>query len=133
MIPIAFSALLSGYLFYAHEYEKPSYWIALYSAFGKNVWGLFGATIITGIAVNTGCECELWFLTWVSNNKMCAYFNRGIERDSTAAHIPNIGPSHIWSLSYSSGCDTHIIWKYTSARLWIGFQNRKLFTHPEQF
>lgn len=57
MIPIAFSALLSGFIFYAHEYEKPSYWIAIYSAFGKNVWGLFGATVITGIAVNTGCEC----------------------------------------------------------------------------
>lgn len=62
MIPIAFSALLSGYLFYAHEYEKPSYWIAIYSAFGKNVWGLFGATLITGIAVNTGCEFE-WNLS----------------------------------------------------------------------
>lgn len=57
MIPIAFLALLSGFLFYDNEFEKPSLWIAIYSAFIKNMWGIFGATVITGIALNTGCKC----------------------------------------------------------------------------
>lgn len=59
MIPIAFLALLSGFLFYDNEFEKPSLWIAIYSAFIKNMWGIFGATVITGIALNTGCKCGI--------------------------------------------------------------------------
>lgn len=59
MIPIAIGALLSGYPFYENDFEKPSLWIAIYSAFGKNVWGFFGATVVTGIALNHGCECGL--------------------------------------------------------------------------
>lgn len=56
MIPIAFAALLSGYIFYEYNFEKPALWIGFYSACMKNVWGLFGATAITGIALGTGCK-----------------------------------------------------------------------------
>lgn len=56
MIPISFAILVSGYIFYAYDFEKPAIWIGIYAAVTKSAWGVFGATFVTGVALNTGCE-----------------------------------------------------------------------------
>lgn len=55
MIPIAFLGFLSGYIFYENDFEKPALWIAAYAAAIKSLWGIFGATVVIGAALNTGC------------------------------------------------------------------------------
>lgn len=57
-IPIAMFGLHSGIIFYANEFEKPAIWIAIYAACMKSLWGIFGATIVLGSALNTGCKNE---------------------------------------------------------------------------
>lgn len=55
-LPIVFPMLLSGFIFYQYEFKKPAFWIALYSSLLKNIWGLYGATLITGMACGFGCK-----------------------------------------------------------------------------
>lgn len=55
-VPICMTALLSGYVFYINDYEKPAFWIAIYSSFLKNMWGFFLSVLVTGIAMGTGCK-----------------------------------------------------------------------------
>lgn len=65
LLPIAFLGLYSGHYFYAYNFEKPAVWIAVYAACMKSLWGVFGATLVIGSALNTGCtdlvnfSCEL--------------------------------------------------------------------------
>lgn len=61
MIPIAFLGFLSGYIFYENDFEKPALWIAIYAAAIKSLWGIFGATVVIGAALNTGCK---YLLIW---------------------------------------------------------------------
>lgn len=56
MIPISFGILISGYIFFAYDFEKPAIWIGIYAAITKSIWGVFGATFVTGVALNTGCK-----------------------------------------------------------------------------
>lgn len=55
-LPIVFPLLLSGFIFYHYDFNKPLFWIALYSSLLKNIWGLYGATVITGLAFGLGCK-----------------------------------------------------------------------------
>lgn len=48
--------MLSGYIFYAYDFEKPAIWIAIYAAVMKNLWGAFGTILVVGAALNTGCK-----------------------------------------------------------------------------
>lgn len=54
IIPLGISFLLSGYLFFNYEFTKPSLWIAFYSGFTKNIWGLLVVTFIFGLASGMG-------------------------------------------------------------------------------
>uniref|UniRef100_A0A182FHE2 Acyltransferase 3 domain-containing protein n=1 Tax=Anopheles albimanus TaxID=7167 RepID=A0A182FHE2_ANOAL len=49
--PVAIAMLLSAYLFYAFEFEKPALWIALYAGLCRNLWGLLFAVLFVGLAV----------------------------------------------------------------------------------
>lgn len=57
-LPIVFPLLLSGFIFYHYDFNKPTFWIALYSSLLKNIWGLYGATVITGMAFGFGCKFD---------------------------------------------------------------------------
>lgn len=60
LLPIAFLGLYSGAIFYNNDFEKPAIWIAIYAAGMKSLWGIFGATLILGSALNTGCKQLLY-------------------------------------------------------------------------
>ncbi|XP_049542768.1 nose resistant to fluoxetine protein 6-like [Anopheles darlingi] len=53
-LPVAIAMLLSAYLFYAYEFEKPAIWIALYAGFCRNLWGLLFAILFLGLALGVG-------------------------------------------------------------------------------
>lgn len=123
-MPIAFSSLYSGAIFYAYDFEKPAIWIALYASSLKCIWGIFGATLVLGSAVNTGCEwmlrcfiCVVWLLRILRpDNKhredySCVLFlnrnwmefsfshtHRDFQKYPTDASIPNNGTPHILCL-----------------------------------
>lgn len=46
MVVIGVAVILSSYMFYANNFEKPSLWISLYSVLTKNIWGAFGAVLM---------------------------------------------------------------------------------------
>lgn len=64
MIPVAFINLVSGYIFYEFEFEKPAVWIAVYASLSKSIWGIFGTVLVIGIALNTGGMC-CFQLVWL--------------------------------------------------------------------
>ncbi|XP_063697874.1 nose resistant to fluoxetine protein 6-like [Culicoides brevitarsis] len=49
VVPIAVGTLLSGFIFYENNFEKPSLWIAIYASVSKNSWGLLGIIFILGL------------------------------------------------------------------------------------
>ncbi|ETN62656.1 hypothetical protein AND_005646 [Anopheles darlingi] len=53
-LPVAIAMLLSAYLFYAYEFEKPAIWIALYAGLCRNLWGLLFAILFLGLALGVG-------------------------------------------------------------------------------
>lgn len=55
-VPISLTMLMSGYIFYHYDFNKPTFWIAFYSSLLKNLWGLLGAAVITGMAFGIGCK-----------------------------------------------------------------------------
>lgn len=65
IVPVCILTLLSGYIFYANNYEKPALWIAIYSVFIRSMWGLAISILVTGIALGTGCKLHIFphFLT----------------------------------------------------------------------
>lgn len=54
-IPICFAFLLSGYIFYNYEFEKPAIWMAVYSILIRDIWGAVLPILVIGISVNIGC------------------------------------------------------------------------------
>ncbi|XP_055315466.1 nose resistant to fluoxetine protein 6-like [Sitodiplosis mosellana] len=90
LLPIAFMGLWSGHIFYANEFEKPAIWIAIYAACMKSLWGVFGATLVLGSALNTG---------WVFKNILRMQAFRTMGRLTFGAYL--IHPSVI-RLSYGS-------------------------------
>lgn len=55
VIPSAIAFLLSGFIFNEFQFEKPALWIAIYASLSKNLWGIFSAMFITGMAIGVGC------------------------------------------------------------------------------
>lgn len=55
-VPACVALLLTGHLFYAHDWPKPSLWIAAYAAAQRNVWGAYMAAVITAMALGVGCK-----------------------------------------------------------------------------
>lgn len=53
-LPLAIGLLLSAYVFYAYDFEKPAVWIALYAAFSKNLWGVIFGVLFVGLALGVG-------------------------------------------------------------------------------
>ncbi|XP_055629971.1 nose resistant to fluoxetine protein 6-like [Toxorhynchites rutilus septentrionalis] len=53
-LPLAIMLLLSAYIFYAYDFEKPAIWIAIYAAFSKNLWGVILAVLFVGLAFGVG-------------------------------------------------------------------------------
>lgn len=51
--------VMSGYIFYENNFEKPSIWMSVYSALTKNLWGIYGSIIITGMAFGVGCKKKI--------------------------------------------------------------------------
>ncbi|XP_031617702.1 nose resistant to fluoxetine protein 6-like [Contarinia nasturtii] len=90
LLPIAFLGLYSGALFYANNFEKPAIWIAIYAAVMKSLWGVFGATLVLGSALNTG---------WVFKNILRMQVFRTMGRLTFGAYL--IHPSVIRA-SYGS-------------------------------
>ncbi|XP_052873708.1 nose resistant to fluoxetine protein 6-like [Anopheles cruzii] len=53
-LPVAIASLLSAYIFYAYDFEKPALWIALYAALAKNLWGILFGVLFVGLALGVG-------------------------------------------------------------------------------
>ncbi|XP_065086708.1 nose resistant to fluoxetine protein 6-like [Ochlerotatus camptorhynchus] len=64
-LPMAIMLLLSAFMFYAYDFEKPAVWIALYAALSKNLWGLIFGVLFVGLAFGVG-----WFLKRLLSNPM---------------------------------------------------------------
>ncbi|XP_053686956.1 nose resistant to fluoxetine protein 6-like [Sabethes cyaneus] len=62
-LPVAIMLLLSAYIFYAYDFEKPAVWIAFYAAISKNLWGVIFAVLYFGLAFGVG-----WFFKRLLNN-----------------------------------------------------------------
>ncbi|XP_062550046.1 nose resistant to fluoxetine protein 6-like isoform X2 [Armigeres subalbatus] len=56
-LPVAVTLLLSAFMFYEYDFEKPAVWIALFSALSKNLWGLIFGVMFVGLALGVG-----WFV-----------------------------------------------------------------------
>lgn len=56
MVPFGFIILLSGFIFYAYDFETPSVWMAVYAACSKNLWGIVIAIIIIGFSRGLGSK-----------------------------------------------------------------------------
>lgn len=54
-VPACLLALLSGYIFYNYEFEKPALWISVYAVTIRNMWGLFLSILVIGISTDIGC------------------------------------------------------------------------------
>uniref|UniRef100_A0A182UXI0 Acyltransferase 3 domain-containing protein n=1 Tax=Anopheles merus TaxID=30066 RepID=A0A182UXI0_ANOME len=64
-LPTAIVLLLSAYIFYAYDFEKPALWIAAYAALAKNLWGALFGVLFVGLAFGVG-----GFLRAVLNNSI---------------------------------------------------------------
>uniref|UniRef100_A0A1Y9J0F2 Acyltransferase 3 domain-containing protein n=1 Tax=Anopheles quadriannulatus TaxID=34691 RepID=A0A1Y9J0F2_ANOQN len=53
-LPTAIVLLLSAYIFYAYDFEKPALWIAAYAALAKNLWGALFGVLFVGLAFGVG-------------------------------------------------------------------------------
>uniref|UniRef100_A0A182SBI9 Acyltransferase 3 domain-containing protein n=1 Tax=Anopheles maculatus TaxID=74869 RepID=A0A182SBI9_9DIPT len=53
-LPAAIVLLLSAYIFYAYDFEKPALWIAIYAALSKNLWGALFGVLFVGVAFGVG-------------------------------------------------------------------------------
>uniref|UniRef100_A0A1S4GUV1 Acyl_transf_3 domain-containing protein n=1 Tax=Anopheles gambiae TaxID=7165 RepID=A0A1S4GUV1_ANOGA len=53
-LPTAIVLLLSAYVFYAYDFEKPALWIAAYAALAKNLWGALFGVLFVGLAFGVG-------------------------------------------------------------------------------
>lgn len=53
---IGLAIILSSYMFYVYDFEKPSLWIALYSVLTKNIWGAFGAILMFAFVGDKKCK-----------------------------------------------------------------------------
>ncbi|XP_055607880.1 nose resistant to fluoxetine protein 6-like isoform X2 [Uranotaenia lowii] len=53
-IPSAIILLLSAYMFYAYDFQKPAFWISLYAAVSKNLWGAIFGVLFLGVAFGVG-------------------------------------------------------------------------------
>ncbi|XP_058833864.1 nose resistant to fluoxetine protein 6-like [Topomyia yanbarensis] len=62
-LPMAILLLLSAYIFYAYDFEKPAIWIACYAAISKNLWGVIFGVMYVGLAFGVG-----WFFKRLLNN-----------------------------------------------------------------
>uniref|UniRef100_A0A182IST2 Acyltransferase 3 domain-containing protein n=3 Tax=Anopheles atroparvus TaxID=41427 RepID=A0A182IST2_ANOAO len=62
-LPVAIGLLVSAYIFYAYDFEKPAIWIALYAALSKNLWGALFGVLFVGLAFGVG-----GFIRGVLNN-----------------------------------------------------------------
>ncbi|XP_058465293.1 nose resistant to fluoxetine protein 6-like [Malaya genurostris] len=62
-LPIGIMLLLSAYIFYAYDFQKPAIWIACYAAVSKNLWGLTFGVMCVGLAFGVG-----WFFKRLLNN-----------------------------------------------------------------
>ncbi|XP_058123495.1 nose resistant to fluoxetine protein 6 [Anopheles ziemanni] len=62
-LPVAIGLLVSAYIFYAYDFEKPAIWIALYASLSKNLWGALFGVLFVGLAFGIG-----GFIRGVLNN-----------------------------------------------------------------
>lgn len=52
--------LLSAYIFYNNDFEKPSWWIALIGSVLRMSWGLIGLIFLVGITSGVGASIKRW-------------------------------------------------------------------------
>lgn len=55
IVPIGTTTLLTGYMFYAYDFQKPAIWIGVYSTIVRNVWGVIVGALLIGLAHRVGC------------------------------------------------------------------------------
>lgn len=55
-IPLLFLNVLSGYIFFVNDFEKPAIWISVYAIIYRHVWGLGIAFILLGFGFRVGCK-----------------------------------------------------------------------------
>jgi hypothetical protein len=55
--------LMSGYIFYNYDLEKPSIWVSILAVFLKHSWGLFMAFMMFGLIFRFG-----WFIPNIFNH-----------------------------------------------------------------
>lgn len=62
IVPIGTTTLLTGYMFYAYDFQKPAIWIGIYSTIVRNVWGVIIGVLLIGLAHRVGCTVlQLFF------------------------------------------------------------------------
>lgn len=62
IVPIGSTTLLTGYIFYAYDYEKPAIWIGIYTTIVRNIWGVIIGVLLLGLAHRVGCNVlQLFF------------------------------------------------------------------------
>lgn len=132
--------LWSGHIFYANDFEKPAIWIAIYAACMKSLWGVFGATLVLGSALNTGCKeivvvlgvssfhisfTSVYF-SYIFHSVFDVYF-RGIQKYIANASVPYDGKINIWCLPYSSNSYTSIVWQHAPSILYGWFSSGEYY------
>jgi hypothetical protein len=56
VVPTGFFLILSAYMFYAYDFEKPSVLMSLYASFTINMWGVLVTIFFIGIISGIGSK-----------------------------------------------------------------------------
>ncbi|XP_055708626.1 nose resistant to fluoxetine protein 6-like isoform X1 [Phlebotomus papatasi] len=78
IVPTGALLLLSAYWFYACTMDKPAFWIAIYAAIMKNLWGVLGGVMIIGSAFGVG---------WVARDFLCNPIFRPLGRITFCVYL----------------------------------------------
>jgi peptidoglycan/LPS O-acetylase OafA/YrhL len=71
MVIMGFSLILSAFIFYQNDFEKPSILLAIISTASKHLWSLILAIVVMGLIFRHG-----WFIPNIMNYKLFRILGR---------------------------------------------------------